>query len=93
MMNFKQGFMLFWSLSSGYGIIFAILSWSYDINQMKEDPFFPGFKGVLALFFGTIIGIIHYKISFNPCDKEHIQYSQVTSNTASTSEIGLQQLN
>mmetsp|Transcript_63386 Transcript_63386/g.57104 ORF Transcript_63386/g.57104 Transcript_63386/m.57104 type:complete len:132 (-) Transcript_63386:158-553(-) len=88
-MNFKQGFMLFWSLSSGFGIIFAILSWLYDINEIKQDPFFVGFKGVLALFLGTIIGIIHYKISSNHCDKD---VTSKQSNTTTTQESELQSI-
>eukprot|EP00485_Elphidium_margaritaceum_P000772 CAMPEP_0202689134 /NCGR_PEP_ID=MMETSP1385-20130828/4475_1 /ASSEMBLY_ACC=CAM_ASM_000861 /TAXON_ID=933848 /ORGANISM="Elphidium margaritaceum" /LENGTH=130 /DNA_ID=CAMNT_0049344227 /DNA_START=129 /DNA_END=521 /DNA_ORIENTATION=+ len=61
--NNSQMFMLFWSLFSGFGIIFALLSWVYDINGIKVDPFFPGFKGVVALSFGLCIGLIHYKLS------------------------------
>ena len=62
-MNLQSAFMLFWSLSSGFGIIFAILSWIYDLNRIKQDPFFPGFKGVVSFCMGTIIGITHYKLS------------------------------
>eukprot|EP01084_Bolivina_argentea_P283195 484965_1 len=64
-MNVRSSFMLFWSLSSGFGILFAILSWIYDLYKLDGDPFFTGFKGVLALIIGLFIGAVHFKISAN----------------------------
>eukprot|EP01084_Bolivina_argentea_P283194 484964_1 len=64
-MDVRWGFMLFWSLSSGFGILFAILSWIYDLYELSGDPFFTGFKGVLALGGGLFIGGVHAKISGN----------------------------
>eukprot|EP00483_Globobulimina_turgida_P010265 UN10284 len=61
-MNIKSSFMFFWSLSSGFGIIFAILSWIYDL-YLQDHPHFSGFKGVISLFIGTIIGVVHYNLS------------------------------
>ena len=85
-MDFKEGFMLFWSLSSGFGIIFAISSWIYDINGIKQDPFFSGFKGIISLFLGVIIGITHYQISSNYTNdylkvKVPRQNNEIKSNT------------
>lgn len=62
-MKLKALFMLFWSLSSGFGIIFAILSWIYDLMSLTQDPLFQGFKGCAAILVGTAIGITHYQLS------------------------------
>eukprot|EP01083_Nonionella_stella_P069298 184658_1 len=64
-MTLKLWFMLFWSLSSGFGIVFAISSWIYELHSLKQDPFFCGFKGTVSLFIGSIIGLTHFKLSDN----------------------------
>ena len=70
-MNSQSAFLLFWSLSSGFGIIFAISSWVYDIYGIKQDPFFPGSKGVLSLVLGFILGLIHYQLSTQCITMQH----------------------
>mmetsp|Transcript_39693 Transcript_39693/g.63513 ORF Transcript_39693/g.63513 Transcript_39693/m.63513 type:complete len:166 (-) Transcript_39693:307-804(-) len=69
-MNYEQAFMLFWSLASGFGIIFAIESWLYDMHGLKQDPYFPGFKGVVAVCLGFLIGGIHYALSTKCTQRE-----------------------
>lgn len=63
-------FMLLWSLGSGYGIMFALLSWMWNIFGIIDDPIFSGSKGVIAICFGFIIGYIHYKLSIVEVKKQ-----------------------
>ena len=74
--------MLFWSLGSGYGIMFALLSWMWNIFGIIDDPIFDGSKGVIALCVGFIIGYIHYKLSIIMEQKQKPHYLNVISNSA-----------
>eukprot|EP00483_Globobulimina_turgida_P001143 UN01145 len=55
----KQGFLLFWSLGSGYGIIFAIESFFYEYFQIQSS-LMTAIKGIIAVCVGLVIGIIHF---------------------------------
>ena len=73
-------FMVFWSLGSGYGIMFALLSWIWNICGITVDPIFNGSKGVIAVCVGSIIGYIHYSyyklsIKTEKQQNQHVSFS------------------
>eukprot|EP01084_Bolivina_argentea_P095460 171623_1 len=57
--NFKDIFLVFWSYSSGYGIIFAIESYIYELFGFKSRIAFI-IKPCVALIVGVGIGIVHF---------------------------------
>eukprot|EP01083_Nonionella_stella_P037345 101780_1 len=69
MCNFRDIFLLLWSLGSGYGIIFACESFAYECLGINLQIMFL-VKGLLAVFIGFIIGGIHfYYTKPDPVDK------------------------
>eukprot|EP01084_Bolivina_argentea_P045173 83147_1 len=56
---FKQCFLLFWSLASGYGIVFAIESFFYEYFGVTTHLTIA-IKGIIAVSFGIMLGIIHF---------------------------------
>ena len=59
----KQSFLLFWSLFSGFGIIFAVESFFYELFQIEGGHQNTGIKGAIALFVGFAIGSIHFQLT------------------------------
>eukprot|EP01084_Bolivina_argentea_P228692 386192_1 len=57
--NFKDMFLVFWSLGSGYGILFAIESWIYEIFGLKSMTAY-WIKPYVAILFGFGIGCVHF---------------------------------
>eukprot|EP01084_Bolivina_argentea_P095464 171629_1 len=57
--NFKDIFLVFWSLGSGYGIIFAVESWILEIMGIKSITS-CWIKPYVAILFGFSIGCIHF---------------------------------
>eukprot|EP01084_Bolivina_argentea_P095461 171624_1 len=57
--NFKDIFLLFWSLSSGYGIIFAIESYIYELFGFKSTIAYI-IKPAVATLVGVAIGCVHF---------------------------------
>eukprot|EP01084_Bolivina_argentea_P228691 386191_1 len=58
--NWKQQcFLIFWSLGSGYGILFAIESWIYEIFGLKSMTAY-WIKPYVAILFGFGIGCVHF---------------------------------
>eukprot|EP01084_Bolivina_argentea_P202203 345546_1 len=55
----RQCFLVFWSLGSGYGIVFAIESFFYEYFGMSA-PWKIAIKGIVAVSLGIMIGIIHF---------------------------------
>lgn len=85
MMKFlERFFLLFWSVGSGYGILFAIESYLWDLFGL-DAYFWKVSKGIIAIIFGSIIGLIHFyitvlKVSNDTCTKdENSQYTNLKS--------------
>eukprot|EP01083_Nonionella_stella_P302057 1039807_1 len=61
--NWKQQcFLIFWSLGSGYGVIFAIMSFLFEHFQF-DSAMWTLIKGFIALIIGIPIGFIHFSLT------------------------------
>eukprot|EP01084_Bolivina_argentea_P058462 106768_1 len=65
--TFHNIFLLLWSLLSGYGILFAIESFCYELLALDSMLSFA-LKGTVAILIGFSIGGIHFYITINDSD-------------------------
>ena len=63
-MKSKSVFLFVWSIFSGFGIIFAIESWCYELLGVNSY-FAIQIKGVIAIIIGFSIGCIHFYVDNN----------------------------
>ena len=58
-MNSKDIFLLIWSIGSGYGMVYAIISWLMELLEVKYFIH----KGIISVIIGFAIGGIHFYIT------------------------------